>query len=327
MNRRRRERRQALIQALERLRETGPLNGGAAAHGRARFLQLAAALRQERDYALPNGLAALLRGARTPRVHPWRVAVTLVTTLALLLAGTGVGVAAQDRLPGDLLYPVKTALEEGHALITTEPVARTWVASAYTDRRIQELDALLDAERYAGVPVVIDGLARWVYEVRASLEQAVAQDGAEADALAEMVLGQTDQWAAALAEAIERVPSSLRPGLAATAALVAEVALTAAEVGHEENEIVAATATPDPGEDATATDDPGAPSPSPAPSDTPAPDDAAVGADDDGRNHIPPGLTRTPPGLDDGVTPPGLEREESTKLPPGQVKPKKTKDK
>ncbi|MGC9360880.1 MAG: hypothetical protein ACP5G7_11020, partial [Anaerolineae bacterium] len=59
---------------------------------------------------------------------------------------------------------------------------------------------------------------------------------------------------------------------------------------------------------------------------TPGPEKASGEGEVEG-DHFPPGLTRTPPGLDDSVTPPGLERETGTKLPPGQVKPKTTKEK
>ena len=341
MSRRRRERRQALTQALEGLRDTGPLNGGAAAHGRARFLHLAAALRQERDYTIPNDLAALLRGIRTPMARPWRVAVTLVTVLALLLGGTGIGVAAQDRLPGDLLYPVKTALEEGHAYLALTPASHVRVASGYADRRVDELEALLQAERWDGVPVVSQGLARWVRDVGESLERAVAAGGAEAVALADLVWQRSLGWSAALDTALGRVPASVRPGLIAAAELVEQVSQAAADVGHLDDE-AEITVPPEGQEDPTGTNEPGGEA-SPSPSDTPAPGDqrdppappsstpepapgegGESGESESGEGgHVPPGLTRTPPGLDDSVTPPGLERDAGTKLPPGLTKPKK----
>jgi hypothetical protein len=325
MTRRARERRQALTEALEGLRDVGPLNGGRSAHGRARFLRLAAALRQEIRYETPQNLASLLRGARRPLVPVWRVAVTVATVVALLFGGTGVGVAAQDRVPGDLLYPVKTALEQGRSLVTVEPASRTRLASAYADRRIEELDTLLDIERYAGVPVAVDGLTHWVYNVGRGLDQAVVQNLPDVEALADQVARDTARWEEALDDVADRVPESLGADIASVAALVdqvAESAITVGSPGASEGE-AAPTATVDPegGDEFIGAPDPSA---------TPEPEDASgkgQGEDEAGRDHVPPGLTRTPPGLDDRVTPSGLEREEGTKLPPGLVKPKKTRRK
>jgi len=322
MTRRARERRQALTEALEGLRDVGPLNGGRSAHGRARFLRLAAALRQEMRYQTPQNLASLLRGVRRPVVPLWRVAATVATVVALLFGGTGVGVAAQDRVPGDLLYPVKTALEQGRSLVTMEPASRTRLASAYADRRIEELDTLLDIERYAGVPVAVDGLTHWVYNVGRGLDQAVVQNVPDVEALADQVTRDTARWGEALDEVADRVPESLRADIASVAALVDQVAESAITVGSpgvgESEAAPTATVEPegsDPGEESVGAPDPSA---------TPEPEEVSGEGEGD---HFPPGLTRTPPGLDDSVTPPGLEREEGTKLPPGQVKPKKTKEK
>ncbi|MGC9360881.1 MAG: DUF5667 domain-containing protein, partial [Anaerolineae bacterium] len=232
MKRQTHERRQALIEALEGLRDVGPLNGGRSAPGRARFLQLVAALRQEMRYQTPQNLDSLLRGARRPLVPVWRVAVTVVTVAALLFGGTGVGVAAQDRVPGDLLYPVKTALEQGRAYVTIEPASRTRLASAYADRRIEELDTLLDIERYAGVPVAVDGLTNWVYDVGQGLDEAVAQKAPEVEALAGEIAEDTARWAAALGEVADRVPASLRAEIASVAALVDQVAESAVAIGE-----------------------------------------------------------------------------------------------
>ncbi|MCD6302583.1 MAG: hypothetical protein J7M15_03550 [Anaerolineae bacterium] len=313
MRRRARERRQALIETLEGLRDVGPLNGGRFVHCRTRFLRLAAALREDLDYQKPPNLAGLLRGTRCPLVSLWRVPVTVLIVAGLLFGGTGVGVAAQDRAPGDLLYPVKTTLEQGRAYVTVEPTSRVRLASAYVDRRIEELGMLLDAQRYGGVPVATDGLTRWVYAVGESLGEAAAQDGLAVRTLAEGVAEDATGWAEALNDAVGRVPASLRAKVVSVAALVDVVAAAAASIA-EGNGAPTMTIELEGGD---ASDGPG-------PSTTLTADEASTEADE---HIVPPGQTRTPPGLDDSVTPPGLEREDATKSPPGQVKPKKTKEK
>ncbi|MGI6381336.1 MAG: DUF5667 domain-containing protein [Anaerolineae bacterium] len=333
MNRARHQSRQALIEALEGLRETELVaTGGAAAMGRARFLSLAASLRRERDYHTPRGAKELLRGIRMPLGRTWRLAITVVTVLALLLGGTSVGVAAQDQIPGDPLYPVKTGLEEGRALVTITPPSRVRLGVDYADRRVVELDALVAAERWPGVPIATDGLVRWVEVISVNLERVVARGGAEAAALAELVYQRSQGWSAALERAAPRVPPSLQPALAATATLVDEVAAVADE-GRRAVEVIrspTATASPSPGLSPSASPSVSpspsvsvSPSPTPTPTGTATPSPAPAErppaterpratatprpTQTPGRTFVPPGQTRTPPGHDKRVTPPGHE--------------------
>jgi hypothetical protein len=93
--------------------------------------------------------------SRLPRLSWGRrctVAVTLV--LALLLMGAGTVGASSGSLPGDALYPVKTAAEKVQAFFTFGEEARAEFHAMLAERRINEIVALAESRRAIAESVV-----------------------------------------------------------------------------------------------------------------------------------------------------------------------------
>jgi len=129
--------------------------------GRLRSGWLIPVLPQPRKLALTAGLAA--------------------TLVVLLLTGGGVVYAASSALPGDSLYPVKTTVEAMRLTLAPSEAEAARLRLEFADRRMEEVDALLEANRPASVPQ--------------ALEQYAAEVEAAATALAHTPAGAPDQQA------------------------------------------------------------------------------------------------------------------------------------
>lgn len=69
--------------------------------------------------------------------------ITIATILSLLLGGGITAVAAQDSLPGDLLYPVKTLVEDIELGLATNPETEFEIALSHTFKRFEEINTLV----------------------------------------------------------------------------------------------------------------------------------------------------------------------------------------
>lgn len=124
------------------------------AAGRARFLAEAHRLKDATGIDRPVSPALL------PRLNQWITSIktqlipkerspmfaTLVSILVSLVLVVGGGAAtayaAQDSLPNDFLYPVKTWQEDAMLTLTSNPQAQIERLMAYSDTRLQEIVAL-----------------------------------------------------------------------------------------------------------------------------------------------------------------------------------------
>jgi hypothetical protein len=74
------------------------------------------------------------------------VFASFALALAVLMGGGGLTVAAaQDSVPGDALYPVKTWSEDVRKQLTSEPDEQLALSLDLIDRRLQEMQALVAA--------------------------------------------------------------------------------------------------------------------------------------------------------------------------------------
>lgn len=93
-------------------------------------------------------------------IMPWLVA--LVTLVMTLLGGGGTVLAAQDALPGEPLYAVKSWTEDGQ-LALSGPERDMALLQQWTQRRIEEAQALAAQGRFDALPIA---LARYQKEVQ-----------------------------------------------------------------------------------------------------------------------------------------------------------------
>jgi len=115
---------------------------------------------------LSGGWAEFLRGLAGPRPMPVGLVIALVLVILIGVAGTGAVAASATTLPGDLLYPVKTAAQEARVLLARDPDIRTILVEQFAEERRQDTQEIVKLQRVirslplAGVIEAIDA-GRW----------------------------------------------------------------------------------------------------------------------------------------------------------------------
>jgi hypothetical protein len=98
--------------------------------------------------------------------------LTITTILALLFGGGISAVAAQDSLPGDLLYPVKTLVEDIELGLATKPETQFQIALKHANYRFEEINALVGKGEYIPEPQII----AWQTQLMTALQFGVNTD-------------------------------------------------------------------------------------------------------------------------------------------------------
>ena len=107
------------------------------------------------------------------------IILTLIATIVLLVGGGGIVYASQSSLPGDILYPVKTATERGRLLLTPSAAGKAEYHVELAQRRLLEVVSLVNANR----PIVYDNVEAIAHEADAALTEARKISGEDAAAL------------------------------------------------------------------------------------------------------------------------------------------------
>jgi hypothetical protein len=130
--------------------------------------------------------ADLRGGAERPKVLASffrRFALSAVPlAMVLIILVSGVFLASQSAVPGDLLYGAKRAAEDMRSAITIDPQARQTLRSEYEQERILEINALLKEGKTAQVEfngfIEVIGEESWIIAgLRVQLEPETRIDG------------------------------------------------------------------------------------------------------------------------------------------------------
>ncbi len=146
-----------LAAALTLLLEQPEREGARAAETRRVYLEQA----QELAKTFPQAVTTEGQPRHTRWMHPLQqifkpqrkeqspmfgVLGTILLVISLVIGGGGITIAAaQNSLPDQALYPVKTWSEESRAGLTTNAQTRLELALAYTQRRAEEMQEMLQA--------------------------------------------------------------------------------------------------------------------------------------------------------------------------------------
>lgn len=198
-----------LLSAAVAARRTAPSGPSAQfrASARARVLNLARARAQK-------GRAHQKRFPRSTTGRPsllrWRPAYALgAVLLALMLLGGSVGAAyaSSDALPGDTLYGVKRGVEQITLTITLSDEAEARLLQGYAERRVEEVQGLLEAGRVGDLDAAVSG-----YQTTVELALTLAEPGSDQLANLESALSQHEL---ALMAALDSAPAPAVPALQA----------------------------------------------------------------------------------------------------------------
>ena len=201
-----------LKKLLELIRPVPGRNPQAVARGRARFHAEMEAAFPSRKLLKPQAIFPH-KNTSQPRLFipafAIRAAAALAIVMALLFGGAGItAMAAQDALPGETLYPVKTGLEDMQISLTFSHMQQVELHLAFAEHRINELAALIEAGETTELALTT---ARFELEINlaaAALRDLFAKDPAQAAELAPKLTAMLTHYAEMLADIKSDAPET-----------------------------------------------------------------------------------------------------------------------
>ena len=162
---------------FDQLRDVPPRDRLAAVHGRGHFLAQAATLRNTQPIRQRQGwLSILLSPAFLFRKQKLAMVASMLVVLALLFGSTGAtAYASQGSLPGEVLYPVKTLIEDVRLDLTKDPAKQYDLLDAYLTTRFAELDDM----KAQGIPLNTAIANRLLLQLDQMLQVSASQSDAE----------------------------------------------------------------------------------------------------------------------------------------------------
>ena len=148
-------------------------------------------------------------------VPRWAVVVAAVF-LVILLAGSGTVAASSSSLPGDTLYPVKTATERVWLSMTFSDTARARLQAKFADRRVAEMARMAErgnTERMEELAARFSAHLKKIEELAARIKAANPEDEAKIAALREILYRNMTRDEAVLQAAQERALLRGRPAV------------------------------------------------------------------------------------------------------------------
>ena len=103
---------------------------------------------QIRQEASRSGTKRAFLGFVWPRQFAFRWATAFVMVVVLIAGSGSVVSASQSALPGEGLYPVKRMVEQVSYDLSTSTTRRVFLSNEYSDRRMDEAEALLVRHSY-----------------------------------------------------------------------------------------------------------------------------------------------------------------------------------
>ena len=147
-----------------------------------------------------------------------RLAVgTLIAFILAMFALGGIGVtayAAQDTLPGDALYAVKTGMERSRIVLTSGVINKAKLNIQFADHRLDEMLQLAEQERYEDMGAAVAEFRDYTGRaIDALVAIAIATDPVQAHEMSILVAGLETRQSLVLNQLAASLPENARPVL------------------------------------------------------------------------------------------------------------------
>ena len=210
-----------LYEKLDLLRPTTPRNPETAARGRAKFLAELETLElpspeRARKGILPGWMTnqgktgAVYASGRKARFS-FSGAFLLITLLVFLFGGAGMtALAAQAALPGDVLYPIKTSMEQAQLALSASPAGRANLQMEFAERRLLEIAGLIEEDQFQEIPAATDRFEAHIRNIMVEVEDVANRDPQQAAGLSAQVSDALTRYAYTLSRMLEQVPEAVQ---------------------------------------------------------------------------------------------------------------------
>lgn len=184
------------IQALlEPLVNIGARDAAAAKRGRELFLgevdrmAPADALTSLRKSGMWFGQFSAQGGfSRLWQITPLRAMVVLAVVITFLFGGAwATASAAENALPGDLIYSIKTMVEETRIALSRDAAQDVELHVRFAEERLNEINALIEAERFDDIEAASDQAEFHIQEAISNLALVSPDDPALVQRLSERI--------------------------------------------------------------------------------------------------------------------------------------------
>lgn len=118
------------------------------------------------------------------RKTTFRLAMVFVMFVVFFSAGSGIALTSQGSLPGETLYPVKTALENVSLALSLSGFRDARLHIEFAQRRILEVQSLVLEGRYENVPAVVAAFEKHIDQSVLLIHEIAAASPAQAKILA-----------------------------------------------------------------------------------------------------------------------------------------------
>jgi RNA polymerase sigma-70 factor, ECF subfamily len=138
-------------------------------------------------------------------------AFLLITLLVFLFGGAGMtALAAQAALPGDVLYPIKTSMEQAQLALSASPAGRANLQMEFAERRLLEIAGLIEEDQFQEIPAVTDRFEAHIRNKMVEVEDVANHDAQQAAGLSAQVSDALTRYAYTLSRMLEQVPEAVQ---------------------------------------------------------------------------------------------------------------------
>ena len=164
------------------------------------------------------------------------VAAIILALVVILFGGAGMTVsAAQDALPGDTLYSVKTGWEQTRVSLTRDEYDQAQMYLGFAEIRLEEIGTLITDERYGDLAAAVDEFEFYIQKAIEVLSGVDATNSERALDLSSRITDALTRFSQILTGMLMQVPESAQVDL--ERALVTSEGIYVSD-DHEDDEII-----------------------------------------------------------------------------------------
>lgn len=171
-----------------------------------------ARLRAQQRAVRPSFKETLLSVFRLPPVA-LRAAFTALLVLMLLVGTDRVVTATEGSIPGEPGYNVKRTVENISLAVAPDPGQRIVLHLEYSERRLDEVDMLVDMSRFSDATNTLDEFEQQVRYAVASLDRVADQDTVHKELLAMTIQDTLTNHTRKLDEILPKMPAAGKPAV------------------------------------------------------------------------------------------------------------------